>query len=177
MKSSAVPNQKPVVILMGVTGAGKTTVGQALAARLGVPFYDGDDFHSSANLRKMRSGEALTDADRRPWLLTMRSAIEDWLQAENGGVLACSALKQHYREMLEGPHSDVIFFYLEGSKTLLQSRLDAREDHFMPSHLLQSQLDTLEPPRNALILDIRLKPEALVEIGLAYLNQNRADAD
>lgn len=162
---------------MGVTGAGKTTVGRALAARLGMPFFDGDDFHPAANLKKMRAGDPLTDADRRPWLLAMRSAIDDWLQAQKGGILACSALKQQYREMLEGPHRDVTFFYLDGPPAVLQSRLEARVGHFMPSQLLQSQLDTLEPPSNALTLDIRLKPEALVEIGLAYLNQNRVGAD
>lgn len=164
-------DHKPIVVVMGVTGAGKTTVGRALAARLGIPFFDADDFHPPANLKKMRAGDPLTDADRQPWLLALRSAIDDWLLAQKGGVLACSALKQQYRETLEGPRGDVTFFYLNGPTSLLRSRLEAREGHFMPSSLLQSQLETLEPPRNALFLDIQRSPEALVDLALGYLGE------
>jgi len=107
-------DRKPIVVVMGVTGAGKTTVGRALAARLGISFFDADDFHPPANLKKMRAGDPLTDADRQPWLLALRSAIDNWLLDQKGGVLACSALKQQYRETLEGPRGGVTFFYLNG---------------------------------------------------------------
>ena len=104
-------------------------------------------------------------------MLALRSAIDDWLLAQKGGVLACSALKQQYRETLEGPRGGVTFFYLNGPPSVLRSRLEAREGHFMPSSLLQSQLETLEPPRNALFLDIQRSPEALVDLALEYLGE------
>ena len=170
-------DHKPIVVVMGVTGAGKTTVGRALAARLGIPFFDADDFHPPANLKKMRAGDPLTDADRQPWLLALRSATDDWLLDQKGGVLSCSALNQQHRESLEGPRGGVTFFYLNAPPSVFRSVLEAREGHFMPSSLLQSQLETLEPPRNALFLDIQRSPEALVDLALGYLGERGFSVD
>jgi len=143
-----------VVVVMGVTGAGKTTVGEALAADLGWDFYDADDFHPAANKAKMHAGIALTDEDRWPWLAAIRRAIEQALADGRGAVVACSALKAAYREALAGGLEGVAFVLLDGPRELLEERLQARTDHFMNPALLDSQLRTLERPRHAIVVDI-----------------------
>lgn len=141
-----------VYIVMGVSGCGKTTVGEALAERLGLPFYDGDAFHPDENRRKMAAGTPLNDVDRRPWLEALAEAGVQWNEA-GGAVLACSALKQAYRNTL-GKHGGVTFIYLQGTRDLLAQRLEERAGHFFPAGLLDSQLAALEPPRNAVVIPI-----------------------
>lgn len=154
--------QANILILMGVSGSGKTTVGQALAAQLGWQFVDADDFHSAANVAKMQQGIPLTDRDRIPWLTTLHTAIKTWQAQQQSTVLACSALKADYRQRLAG-ELPLAWVYLEGPVDLLRSRLASRTDHFMPVELLRSQLDTLEVPTSALVVSIDQPPAAIVQ--------------
>lgn len=133
----------PLVVVMGVSGSGKTTVGTGLAEVLGVPYADADDFHPPENVAKMTSGVPLTDEDRRPWL----DAIADWLEERDGhgGVVTCSALKRRYRDRLREAAPGLFFVHLNGSAELISSRMSTRKGHFMPPQLLKSQIDTLEP--------------------------------
>jgi gluconokinase len=147
---------------MGVAGAGKTTVGRLLAAEVGWEFADADDFHSSGNVEKMRSGQALTDADRAPWLASLRLKIESWIGAKVNGVLACSALKRAYREqLLVG--SEVRIAYLKGDEAVLRERLRSRQGHYMREEMLASQLAALEEPDDAITFDIAAGSNAAVE--------------
>jgi gluconokinase len=150
-----------IVILMGVAGAGKTTVGQLLAHQLGWPFYDADDFHPRANVEKMQRGIALDDADRAPWLDALHALIARLAAEQRSAILACSALTAAYRRRLAAGVAAVRFVYLRGGAALLRARLAGRRGHFMPSDLLQSQLDTLEEPADALTVDIDAPPEAI----------------
>lgn len=132
----------PIVVVMGVSGSGKSTVGRLLAADLDWPFAEGDDFHPPANVAAMRSGQPLTDAQRAPWL----AAIAAWTGAQHdGAVVACSALRRSYRDVLRGGGPDVRFAVLDVGRTLLATRVEHRPGHFMPASLLASQLATLEP--------------------------------
>lgn len=134
----------PVIVVMGVSGSGKSTVGGLLAERLGVPYAEADDFHPPANIAKMAAGHPLDDADRAPWL----SAIAGWIAEHDqrgGGVVSCSALKRAYRDRLRGAAPDLFFLHLDGAPELIAARLTARLGHFMPSGLLHSQIDDLEP--------------------------------
>ncbi|MEE2855048.1 MAG: gluconokinase [Actinomycetota bacterium] len=152
------------VVVMGVSGSGKSTVGAALARRLRVPFVDADTLHPPANIAKMTAGEPLDDDDRYPWL----ERVGDWLAAHrDGGVASCSALKRAYRDQLRAHCPGVTFLHLSGSAELIGGRLAARTAHFMPAALLRSQLDTLEPlgPDEAgMILDIGPDVDAIVDI-------------
>lgn len=153
---------------MGVTGAGKSTFGAMLAARIDLPFVDGDDLHSKANKEKMAAGIPLDDADRAPWLDTIAATL-----ARAPVVVACSALKRRYRDRLRAGAPDVQFVYLAGPSALLAQRVSARAHEFMPPELLESQLAILEPPgsdENALTIDIRLSPEAMVDRATRWLN-------
>src|SRR5271169_3567058 len=142
-----------VIILMGVTGSGKTTVGLALAESLHWQFVDADDFHPPANIAKMRAGIPLDDADRAPWLASLHDAIVGWLQTGTNVVLACSALKRAYREkLLVGP--EVTFVYLRGNPKLISQRLAQRHGHYMDPNLLDSQFATLEEPQGAITVDV-----------------------
>lgn len=143
---------------MGVSGAGKTTVGRKLAAELGWSFYEGDDFHSAASVEKMSRGIALTDEDRRPWLAALRALIERCLEKKENAVLACSALKQAYRRVLRGEDAEVVFVYLEAPPELLAARLEQRAGHYAKRDLLPSQLATLEEPRDAVVVDASAPP-------------------
>ncbi|AEW93262.1 MULTISPECIES: gluconokinase [Streptomycetaceae] len=133
----------PVVVVMGVSGSGKSTVGGLLAERLGVPYAEADDFHPPANIAKMSAGHPLDDADRAPWL----NSIAEWIARHNGdgGVVTCSALKRRYRDRLREAAPGLFFLHLDGSAELIAARLQARMEHFMPPELLRSQLDALEP--------------------------------
>ena len=158
---------------MGVTGAGKSTIGQGLAAALGWEFCDGDDLHSEENKHKMHRGEPLTDLDRAPWLLAVRGVIESMLSAGVSGVVACSALKLSYRETLVAGLDPVSvkFVYLKGSQELISARLVGRIGHFMNPILIQSQFDTLEEPSDAIIVDIAGAPEEIVDSIRAQLGR------
>ena len=135
-----------VYIIMGVSGCGKTSVGQGLAARLMCPFYDGDDFHPPENVAKMASGQPLSDDDRTPWLARLHTLIREQLNKGETAVLACSALKKKYRSQLRAGNDNVQFVYLEGTFDLIWQRMAARRDHYMKAEMLQSQFDTLERP-------------------------------
>jgi gluconokinase len=151
------------VIVMGVSGSGKTTIGSGLAERLGVPFYDADDFHSAHNRHKMEVlKQPLNDEDRRPWLENLASQIRVWNQRK-GAVLACSALKQSYREKLAPAPVAVKWVYLQGTRDLLQQRLAARPEHFFPPALLENQLQTLEPPQDAFVVNIEETPTEIID--------------
>ncbi|MEX2456878.1 MAG: gluconokinase [Balneolaceae bacterium] len=154
---------KKNIILMGVSGCGKTSIGKLLAEKLNVPFYDGDDFHPEVNVEKMRSGKPLNDQDRHPWLETLADQIEKMNQ-KKGGVLACSALKQSYRETLKKvANSPVIFVYLKGDRELIADRLSEREGHYMPPKLLDSQFKDLEEPESSITVPINQTPEKIVK--------------
>jgi gluconokinase len=135
-----------VLIVMGVSGCGKSTVGQALGTILGWDFRDGDAFHPPANVAKMKNGTPLTDDDRWPWLDAIARFIDDKRNADSHAIIACSALKRVYRDRLKGVHGDVMFVHLAGSRDLIEARMAARQNHFMPLGLLDSQFATLEPP-------------------------------
>jgi len=150
-----------IVIVMGVVGSGKTTVGQLLAQQLHWEFADADDFHPSANIEKIRHGIPLDDADREPWLDRLRQEIEKWIAQGRNVVLACSALKRSYRRKLEaGP--EVRFVYLKGSGALIAERLRSRHGHFADEKILASQLADLEEPESALTVDIAATPAQIV---------------
>ena len=147
---------------MGVSGCGKTSIGEKLAAALGVPFIEGDAFHSQANIAKMTAGTALTDEDRREWLLILRDKLA---AREGGAVLSCSSLKRAYRDLLRSAGGDVRFAHLAGDRALLLERVSNRPGHYMPPSLLDSQLSTLEPlqpDETGITLDIRDTQEQLV---------------
>jgi len=148
-----------VIVLMGVSGSGKTVVGKALAADLEWTFVEGDDFHPPANVEKMRSGVPLNDEDRRPWLKALRARAEEACERGENLIMACSALKDAYRDFLEQHNPACVdFVYLNGSEELIRQRLEKREGHFMSPELLRSQLDTIEPPEDALQVDIAPTP-------------------
>jgi len=151
-----------IYIMMGVSSSGKTVVGSRLAEELGLPFFDGDDFHPFDNVKKMESGEALNDEDRLPWLQKLRRNMVQWEQT-GGAVLACSALKKTYRDILSPPKIPVQFIFLKGSKKLIGARMAQRDNHFMPESLLDSQFEALEEPEEALVVDISRSPDAIVK--------------
>ena len=153
-----------VIVIMGVAGAGKSTVGGALAASLRWRFIDGDNFHTAENISRMRGGIALSDSERAPWLAALRSEIASVLARGESAVVACSALKERYREALVPPaaKSAVSFVHLDADEELLRERLQRREGHFAGGSLLASQLETLEEPTNALRVDAARAPDALV---------------
>ena len=154
-----------IIIIFGVSGAGKTTVGKLLARELGWRFIEADDFHPAANIEKMRSGHPLTDEDRWPWLERLRQQIETSLAATENVVLACSALKRTYRDRLRVGEA-VRFVFLRGDYVLVEKQLRSRRGHFMNPALWRSQFDDLEEPRpdeNVLTVELRRKPQEIVE--------------
>ena len=152
-----------VIVVMGVSGSGKTTVGAKLAQELGWQFYDADDFHSEANREKMAQGMALNDEDRAEWLASLRGLIRKHLEEGSSCVLACSALKQRYRDTL-AVNEKVRFAYLRGSFEQVETRMKRRKDHYMPVQLLQSQFEALEEPRDAVVVDISHTPEDIIQL-------------
>ena len=151
------------VIVMGVSGSGKTSVGRSLAEKLGWDFYDADDFHPPANVAKMASGTPLDDSDRAPWLAALHDRISSSLKADQPGVLACSALKDRYRRQLMDGNQGVQIVYLKGSYELIWSRMEKRTDHYMKPHMLKSQFDALEEPANAFTIDIAMSLDEIVQ--------------
>ncbi|MEU3946919.1 gluconokinase [Streptomyces sp. NPDC029526] len=163
-----------VVVVMGVSGTGKTTVGTLLADRLGVPYAEADDFHPQANIEKMSAGTPLTDDDRWPWL----DAIGDWARgrAGRGGVVSCSALKRAYRDRLREAAPGLVFLHLTGDRALVADRLAQRKGHFMPTGLLDSQFATLqplEPDEAGIAVDVTPDPTEITERALAALTELR----
>ena len=159
-----------VLILMGPMGCGKTTIGKMLAERLGWSFYDGDEFHPKKNVEKMRVGIALTDEDRKLWLEILYGNIQRWLKEKENTILACSALKQAYRDILGVDQNTVRTVYLKGSDELLRKRIEERQHPYMDKNLLRSQLDTLEEPKDGLTVDISAAPEIVVSTIITNLN-------
>jgi len=155
----------PIIVLMGVAGCGKSTIGEALSTTLGWPFRDADSFHPESNVAKMSRGEALTDDDRKPWL----AAIAAWIDARQAShapaIVSCSALKRAYRDIIVGGRPGVYLVHLAGTQDLIGARMAARRNHFMPTSLLQSQFATLEPPQphEALIIDVDAAPQAIAQ--------------
>jgi len=155
-----------IVVVMGVSGSGKTTVSALLAGKLGCQFQEGDELHPKANVEKMRSGTPLTDADRIPWLHKIAEEIDGWRARRESGVLTCSALKRAYRDILIGNRPDVTLVYLKGSHDLIRQRMAARHEHFMPVALLDSQFETLEEPtpdEHPIVVDVGGRPAGIAD--------------
>lgn len=160
---------------MGVSGCGKSTVGRRLAKHFGLDFIEGDDYHPAENVAKMAAGNSLNDEDRQPWLealaQVLAKASTDSGETQKGAVLACSALKKAYRDTLQKPlQEQLLIVWLEGSREVLLSRLQARKDHFFPPHLLDSQLETLEPPTGAIRINIDQSVKEIVAEAIAALS-------
>ena len=162
-----------VIIVMGVSGVGKTTVGRALAEAIGADFAEGDSYHPEENVEKMRCGQPLSDDDRWPWLDRLSAAINGWIDGDRPVVLACSALKASYRERLCLNAGPVSFVYLHADRELIEQRLSERRGHYMPASLLESQLRTLEPPGDTIGIDVA---RSLDEILADLLQQVRTES-
>ena len=151
-----------IILIMGVAGSGKTTVGRLLATQLGWPYHEADDFHSAANKAKMARGSPLDDTDRAPWLAAIRAAIDANVAGGRSAVFSCSALKESYRRVLTAGVPGLTLVFLSGDRALLQARLKARPGHYMKAGMLDSQFAILEPPSDALTFDVSQKPEEIV---------------
>ena len=151
-----------LIIITGVSGVGKTTIGKLLSENMGWTFYEGDDYHTDVNLAKMRNGTPLTDDDRWPWLDALRTKISEIVLHEKDAVLSCSALKESYRMRLGSGLKDIVFVYLRGDYQLVLKRIYARVGHFMSADLLVSQYSDLEEPQNGIIVDAALEPMAII---------------
>jgi len=151
------------VIVMGVAGAGKTTIGRQLAAALGWPFYDADDFHSQESVAKMAAGMPLAESDRGPWLRQLAALIASETGKAADGVLACSALRKAHREMIRAA-GNVTFVYLKADRDLIAARMAARRGHYMAAELIDSQFEALEEPENALTIPANLTPDEIVSL-------------
>ncbi|MFK7981179.1 MAG: gluconokinase [Saprospiraceae bacterium] len=161
-----------IIFIMGVSGSGKSTIGELLAKELGVPFFDADDFHPIENVAKMKAGNPLNDEDRAPWLANLNQLAKKEL-AKKGAIITCSALKQKYRISLEeGLSNAPEWIFLNGDFELILNRINQRADHYMPASLLQSQFDTLEIPANAFEVDIALSPTVIIATILSKLGQD-----
>ena len=162
-----------IVIVMGVAGSGKTTVGRLLAQQMDWPFFEGDEFHPGANISKMHAGNALADADRWPWLLAVRARMQEVIERRHHAVFACSALKRAYRDSLRLP--GVLFVYLRGDADAIRERLKHRIDHFFDRNLLPSQFAILEEPEDALAINVAQSPDAIVREIVAHLTRTAGD--
>ena len=156
-----------LIIITGVSGVGKTTIGKLLSENMDWTFYEGDDYHTNVNLAKMRNGTPLTDDDRWPWLDALRTKLSEIVLHEENAILSCSALKESYRTRLGSGLKDIVFVYLRGDYQLVRNRISERVGHFMSADLLASQYSDLEEPQNAIVVDAALKPMAIIN----YLKQ------
>ncbi|MGB5770191.1 MAG: gluconokinase [Crocosphaera sp.] len=163
-----------IYLIMGVSGSGKTTIGKALSQELGYTFSDADDFHPSENIAKMSQGIPLNDSDRLPWLLAIKTVINEHQQSQENAVITCSALKQSYRDLLQDNATNIIWIYLKGSYETILNRLEKRAEHFMKPQMLISQCQALEEPENAVIIDINLSVSEIIE---TIINQTDAKID
>jgi carbohydrate kinase (thermoresistant glucokinase family) len=160
-----------IIVIMGVAGCGKSTIGKLLAERISLPFIEADDFHSKENVLKMSSGIPLNDEDRYPWLQSLSHELQ--LHEKTGAVLACSALKENYRQILQKELNEKItWIYLEGTETILQERMKNRTGHFMPGKLLQSQLAAMEKPDYAYCISVEKDPETIINEILKSIKNN-----
>ncbi|WP_276503482.1 gluconokinase [Terrimonas pollutisoli] len=159
-----------IIYIMGVSGSGKTTVGEKLSGATGIPFFDADDFHSVANKNKMNAGHPLNDDDRKEWLQNINEKAREEA-GKKGAIIACSALKENYRNVLAGKIACPVYWvFLQGDYQLIHERINDRKGHFMPAELLRSQFEILEAPANGLVIDISKKPDEIVKIILRQLN-------
>ncbi|HEY2722320.1 MAG TPA: gluconokinase [Chitinophagaceae bacterium] len=153
-----------IIYIMGVSGSGKTTIGKKLSQSTGIPFFDGDDFHSEANKEKMRAGHPLTDEDRAGWLTRINELAKEQMK-KNGAIIACSALKEKYRTILSaGITVPLYWVFLQGSYAAIEKRMEERRGHYMKSKMLASQFETLEIPANAITIDISKSPDEIVDL-------------
>jgi gluconokinase len=152
-----------IVLVTGVSGSGKTTIGTRVAARLGWAYYEGDDFHSAASRARMARGEPLAEADRAPWLAALRACMDEVRAAGGRAVFSCSALRRAHREVLLGGVDDVLLVHLAGDYETIHARVAARQGHWFEAGLVRSQFETLEPPADALTLDVREPVDTLIE--------------
>jgi len=166
----------PALVLIGPMGCGKSTIGELLAKELGWPFYDADDFHPKKNVEKMRAGIALNNEERKPWLKRLHDKIQSLIMHKKNAILACSALKQTYRDALGINQKTVKTVYLKGSYELLRKRVEQRQHPYMDKNLLKSQLKTLEEPKNGLRVDISSAPEIIVSTIIRSLSLSRISA-
>ena len=150
-------------LIMGVAGSGKTTVGKLLSDRTGWTFYDADDFHPAENIAKMSHGIPLNDEDRKPWLIKLKHLIDTTISDKKSAVLACSALKSSYREILQSDRPEIILIYLQGDYEQILARMKHRQAHFMQAEMLRSQFKILEEPQADLVVNVSLSPKAIVE--------------
>jgi gluconokinase len=172
MPDAPVGHTGRALVVMGVSGSGKTTVGVLLAKELGWPFMEGDRLHPPANVEKMRKGIPLDDGDRAPWLDRIGEELKHWAAEGQSGVMTCSALKRAYRDRIRSARPDVRFVYLKGSEALIEARVAARRHEYMPASLLRSQFDTLEEPtpdEAVVTVDVGASPEAGVAATIAAL--------
>lgn len=168
----------PVVVLMGVAGCGKSTIGEALSQALGWPFRDADSFHPEANVAKMSRGLPLDDADRAPWLAAIAGWIDAQQAARQPAIVSCSALKRRYRDVIVGGRPGVSLVHLGGTLAVIEARMAARRDHFMPLSLLKSQFEALEPPapdEHALVVDVARTPEEIMATIRDHLDAQRKE--
>lgn len=179
MRDEPVAGRPAIVVVMGVAGSGKTTIGQLLAEQLGVPYAEADSFHPAANIAKLAAGQALDDDDRQPWLVT----IADWIRARDrageGSVVSCSALTYRYRDLLRQAHPEVWFLHLDADRDLSTRRVAGRSGHFMPSSLVDSQFQALEPLRPAeagAVVDASASPDDIVRTAMAHLSDDHPSA-
>ncbi|WP_029209509.1 gluconokinase [Aquimarina agarilytica] len=160
-----------LIIVMGVSGSGKSTIAKLLADKTGLDYYDADDFHPQSNIDKMKGGKALNDTDRKPWLLLLAKKLYEWEQ-QKGAILACSALKESYRELLSSQSKKIKWVYLTGTFETIKNRIESRKGHFMDTHLLQSQFDTLEPPTYGVHVAIDQTPQQITTQILSRIQKN-----
>jgi gluconokinase len=151
-----------VIVIMGVSGSGKSTVGRLLAQRLDWTYFEGDEFHSAGNIDKMSKGIALDDDDRMPWLASIKEVIDKCVKRGSDAVIACSALRREYRRVLTARVSDIHFVYLEGDPDTIRERINSRDRHYMKATMLESQFSSLEKPDDAMVIDIRHSPQDIV---------------